>query len=188
MSPDRLAALRNFFARIENRMPEVVSMMYGRIFEAAPEARALFKGDIEEQMQRYGKMLQAIVKLTRSSHLWPVRAFTGEASLPFLDKMGTIHADAGVTLAHVNLMKRILSQCCEEIAPGEFTLDADEALGFIFDVLSKSLTKSSDVDAEHLTRKNQPPRHDELPPGQEAYGFFDIGLADADLQSHHTIH
>ena len=87
-------------------MPEVVSMMYGRIFEAAPEARALFKGDIEEQMQRYGKMLQAIVKLTRSSHLWPVRAFTGEASLPFLDKMGTIHADAGVTLAHVNLMKK----------------------------------------------------------------------------------
>ena len=98
------------------------------------------------------RMLQSIVKLTRSSHLWPVRAFTGKASLPVLDKLGTIHADVGITRGHFDLMKSVLAQCCRDIDPVAFTPGVEKALGFI-DVVGNSLTKFTEVCEEELARQ-----------------------------------
>jgi hemoglobin-like flavoprotein len=161
--------------------------MYSRIFEAVPEAKPLFKGDLQEQQAHYMRMLQSIVKLTRSSHLWPVRAFTGTASLPVLDKLGTIHADVGITRGHFDLMKSVLAQCCREIDPVAFTPGVEKALGFIFDVVGNSLTKSTDVREEELARKNKLPlRGDEQP--VEDFDRFFSGTLPAGMPQVQTLH
>ena len=65
--------------------------MYSRLLEAIPEAAGLFKGNVQEQQAQYLRMLREIVKLTRSSHLWPVQAITGTSSIPAIDKLGSFH-------------------------------------------------------------------------------------------------
>ena len=187
MGPGDLSALRGFFTKNERRLPEIVAAMYSRIFEAVPEAKPLFKGDLQEQQAHYMRMLQSIVKLTRSSHLWPVRAFTGKASLPVLDKLGTIHADVGITRGHFDLMKSVLAQCCREIDPVAFTPGVEKALGFIFDVVGNSLTKSTEVCEEELARKNKLPLRGDEQPVEDFDRFFNNAPPAGMLQAQ-TLH
>ncbi len=179
MSPKSLAALRNFFANIEPRLPSAVDTMYRRLFEAVPAAQSLFKGDIEEQKQRFTIMLQAIIKLTRSSHLWPICTLTGRATLPALNELRSRHAKAGVTPEHFQKMKAVLTNVCEQIAPAEFTPQVAEALAFIFDVLARSLT-IADSAAEALARKNQLPGQDAGAGLHDPASFFDLELPGED--------
>ena len=139
MAPDNLTALRTFFACIETRLPEMVDVMYVRLFEGDPKLAPLFKGDLREQKARFTSMLMNLVILTRSRHLWPVAALTGRASIPIFDRLATFHVNIGVTPEHFMKMKAVLLEVCEERAAGDFTQKAAEALEFIFDVLARSL-------------------------------------------------
>jgi hemoglobin-like flavoprotein len=173
MSPDRLLALRKFFAAIEPRLPEVVALMYARLFAAVPEAASLFKGDLADQQRRYGLMLQSIIKLTRSSHLWPVSAFSGQASVPAVDMLGTRHADAGVVPEHFELMKQVLCGCCSEMFPNDFTPPAQEALGFIFDVMSRSLVRTVELAQVNRDKKNKLPDREMAPANGDLGAYLD---------------
>jgi hemoglobin-like flavoprotein len=142
MSPDQLAALRAFFAVAEARLPDIVALMYERFFEAMPETAPLFKGDMQEQHRQFTLMLWSIVRLTRSSELWPVNAWTGQAPIPVIEKLGMRHAWAGVQPEHFETMKVVLSRCFREMFPKEFSTPVDKALAFIFDVVSRSTAVS----------------------------------------------
>ncbi len=142
MSPDQLAALRTFFATVEPRLPDIVALMYDRFFEAMPETAILFKGDMQEQHRQFTLMLWSIVRLTRSSELWPVNAWTGQASIPAIEKLGMRHSHAGVRPEHFETMKNVLSRCFREMFPKDFSSSVEKALAFIFDVMSHSTPKS----------------------------------------------
>ncbi|MFY9641464.1 MAG: hypothetical protein WCD20_12035 [Rhodomicrobium sp.] len=144
MSPDKLAALRTFFSKIETRLPDAAALTYRRLLEAEPEAASLCKGDIREQQLHFMHKLWDIIKLTRSSHLWPAGAPTGQISIPEVVAFGRNHAKAGVTLKHFAVMKQAMAGACEAIAPEEFTPPVAEALAFILDVLAQSLSKPGD--------------------------------------------
>ncbi len=136
MNPDQLAALRTFFATAEPHLADLVALMYERLFETSPEAASLFKGDMEEQQRQFALMLWSIVRLTRSSELWPINAATGQASIPAVEKLGVRHARAGVKREHFEAMKAALAECCRQMFADDFTPAADKALAFIFDVVS----------------------------------------------------
>ncbi|MGO9544747.1 MAG: globin domain-containing protein [Rhodomicrobium sp.] len=188
MRPDRLAELRKFFTAIEPQLHEVIAVMYSRLLEAVPEAKPLFKGNLEEQRGRYMHMLQTMIKLTRSAHLWPIGAFTGQASLPVLDRLGTIHADLGITRAHFNAMKSVLSQCCREISPSGFTPHVEEALGFICDVTANALTKSDQLDQVELVRKNELPHKGHALATHDPQRHFDSPAPEEDFRPQPTLH
>jgi hypothetical protein len=117
----------------------------------------LFKGDIREQQLRFLGKLQSIVKLTRSSQLWPVGAPTGQMLIPQVAEFGRSHAKSGVTPEHFTLMKEMMARACKEIAPADFTPPVEEALAFIFDVLAQSLTandSATDVLSKLRLRRN----------------------------------
>jgi hemoglobin-like flavoprotein len=178
MNPVQLVALRKFLACIEPQLPQATAIMYSRLPEAIPEAKQLFKGDPQELQERWLHMLREIVKLTRSSHLWPVLALTGTASIPAVDKLGSFHSCRGVSREHFGKMKAVLVQCFREYCPEQFNPQAEEALGFIFDVLAKASTNACGIDAEVIARKNQLPHQNEtVEPGSFA-GFFGAGVLD----------
>ena len=152
MTPDNLAALRTFFASIGTRLPNVAALTYRRLFEAEPEATKLFKGNTREQQLLFMEKLQSIIKLTRSSQLWPVYAPTGQVPIPKVAELGRRHAQAGVTVRHFVVVKGVLAGVCREVAPAEFTPPVAEALAFIFDVLAQSLSSSNDSTAGALAR------------------------------------
>lgn len=141
MGPDRLAALRTFFATAEPRLPDIVALMYERFFEVLPETSPLFRGGMREQERLFTAMLWGLVRLTRSSELWPVNAFTGQAPIPAIEKLGSFHARAGVQPEHFETMKAVLSRCFSEMFPKEYTPPVDEALAFIFDVSSRAAAR-----------------------------------------------
>ncbi len=188
MRPDRLAELRKFFTAIEPQLHEVIAVMYSRLLEAVPEAKPLFESSLEEQKERYLHMLQTMIKLTRSTHLWPAGASTGTASLPELDRLWTIHADLGITRAHFNAMKAVLSQCCREISPSGFTSHVEEALGFIFDVAANALTKSGELDVVELARKYRLPGMGQAAATHDPHSFFDKPAPDRDARPRPTFH
>jgi hemoglobin-like flavoprotein len=136
MSPDQLAALRAFFATSEDRLPDIVALMYDRFLRAMPETAPLFKGNMHEQHKQFTLMLWSIVRLTRSSELWPVNAWTGQAPIPAVEKLGMRHAHIGVRPEHFETMKMVLSRCFRDLFPKDFTPSVEKALAFIFDVLS----------------------------------------------------
>ena len=142
MSPDQLAALRAFFATAEARLPDVVALMYDRFFKAMPEAASLFKGDMQEQHRQFTLMLWSIVRLTRSSELWPVNALTGQAPIPAVEQLGMRHAHVGAQPEHFQTMKVVLTRCFREMFPKDFTPSVEKALAFIFDVLSHATAGS----------------------------------------------
>lgn len=156
MSPDQLAALRTFFASVEPRLPDIVALMYERLFEAMPETATLFKGDMQEQHRQFTLMLWSIVRLTRSSELWPVNAWTGQAPIPAIEKLGMRHSHAGVLPEHFETMKKVLSRSFREMFPKDFTPSVEKTLAFVFDVVSHSASKSKGNEADRpgrLTRK-----------------------------------
>ncbi len=142
MSPDQLAALRTFFATAEARLPDIVALMYDRFFEAMPGTAPLFKGGMEEQHRQFTLMLWSIVRLTRSSELWPVNAWTGQAPIPAVEKLAIRHAQAQVQPEHFETMKVVLCRCFRETFPKDFSPPVEKALAFIFDVLSHSTAEA----------------------------------------------
>jgi hemoglobin-like flavoprotein len=179
MSPQQLAELRKFLTCIEARLPQAVAIMYSRLLEAIPEAAGLFKGNIQDQQQQYLHMLREIVKLTRSSHLWPVQAFTGTSSIPAIDKLGSFHSCIGVEREHFDKMKTMLVQCFQEYCPEHFNSDAEVALGFIFDVLAKASNGTCGIAPEVWAHKNKlPHQHKTVEPGNFA-DFFGAAMDEA---------
>ncbi len=152
MSPDRLATLRTFFSNLETRLPGAVALTYLRLFEADPEADSLFNRNIRDEQRRFAGELQDIVKLTRSSQLWPAGAPTGQILIPEVAEFGRRCAEAGLTIQHFTIMKRAMARACEEIAPADFTPPVAEALAFILDVLVQSLCLPSDSAAKALSK------------------------------------
>jgi hemoglobin-like flavoprotein len=137
---DRLTALRNFFAVVEPKLPAIFAVAYQRLFEVEPGLAGLFKGGVREHLPRFFVKLQGIVKLTRSSQLWPAGAATGQMLIPDVANFGRGHASFGVQPVHFSLMNDMLSWTCKEAAFEEFTPLVEEGLAFVFDVLGASLT------------------------------------------------
>ena len=161
MTPEQLAELRNFFVSYEPRLPQAIAVMYSRLLEAIPEVRQLFKGDFQEQEKRYLLMLQDLVRLTRSSQLWPIHAGAGTSTIPVVDKLGSTHSCLGITQEHYDKMKSVLAQCFREDCPEQFTPGAERALGFIFDVVAKASADTCGITAEEIAHKHKLPHQAE---------------------------
>ncbi len=162
MTPEQLTELRNFFVSYEPRLPQTVAVMYSRLLEAIPEVRQLFKGDFQEQEKRYLLMLQELVRLTRSSQLWPIQAGAGTSTIPAIDKLGSLHSCLGITEEHYGKMKAVLAQCFREDCPEQFTPAAEEALGFIFDVVASASANTCGITEEEIAHKHKLPHQHEI--------------------------
>lgn len=147
MTPQQLRLVKTFWAKAEPLLASAIPDMYERFFALAPEARALFKGPLACQQAQFSEMLCGIVKLTRSSHLWPVSALTGQAVIPGLASLARQYAVAGVQVEHCHKIKHALVTTFTEKFPADFTEGVRDAFCLIFDVLAQSLVGVS-VDRE----------------------------------------
>ena len=145
---DRLTALRNFFLKVESKLPTIFAVSYKRLFEVEPSLAGSFKGGVREHLPKLVTKLMSIIKTTRSSQLWPAGAATGQMLIPDVANFGRGHAKYGVQPVHFSLMNDMLAWTCKETAFEEFNPLVEEGLAFVFDVLGASLTaRDSGADA-----------------------------------------
>ena len=90
--------VRESFESMREYETSVVTLFYGRLFEIAPETRALFKIDIRQQSRKLMDTLRAAVdSLDRFSEL-----------SPFLAELGRKHVTYGVQTQHYEKLRSAL--------------------------------------------------------------------------------
>jgi len=86
MTPDRVKAIQESFAKVVPISQQAAAMFYGRLFEIAPSVKPLFRGDIEEQGLKLMAMLGAVVNGLGNL----------ETLLPAASALAKRHVDYGV--------------------------------------------------------------------------------------------
>ena len=86
LTPRQILLVQQSFAQVEPIAEQAAQLFYGKLFEYAPELRALFKHD----MQNQGRMLMSTLKLA-------VNGLSNPAKLtPVLQNLARKHVDYGV--------------------------------------------------------------------------------------------
>lgn len=89
MTPDQVKAIQESFAKVVPISEQAAALFYGRLFEIAPAARPLFRGDLEEQGRKLMGMLGAVVNGLGNI----------ETILPAASVLAKRHVDYGVKAA-----------------------------------------------------------------------------------------
>lgn len=90
MTPERIALVRESFAKVRPIADEAAALFYGRLFHIAPEVRPLFLADLSEQGR---KLMTTLAVVVNSLDDLP-------ALLPVVQRLGARHAGYGVTGEH----------------------------------------------------------------------------------------
>ena len=61
MTPAQVKLIQDSFAKVAPISEQAAALFYGRLFEIAPEAKPLFKGDVDEQGRKLMATLAAVV-------------------------------------------------------------------------------------------------------------------------------
>jgi hemoglobin-like flavoprotein len=61
MTPAQVKSIQDSFAKVAPISEQAAALFYGRLFEIAPEARPLFKGDMTEQGRKLMATLAVVV-------------------------------------------------------------------------------------------------------------------------------
>lgn len=150
MTPKQTQLLAESFAKLENRLYELGSLVYAKLFELMPESRRLFKGDMEEQKLKLARVFAEFVRVkTRSQHFLPVTKQGGEAVIPGVGALGTRHEENyGVGCKHYENMRVALLYAIATMLGKDFTPEIGEAWAETFDMLAEAMQKHAGENPE----------------------------------------
>ena len=90
MTPEQVTLVQESFKKVQPIAPQAADLFYGRLFEIAPQVRALFPEDLTEQKRKLMAMLTtAVVNLHRVGEI-----------VPAVQELGRRHAGYKVTAEH----------------------------------------------------------------------------------------
>jgi len=90
MTPDQVKMVQDSFAKVVPIADQAALMFYDRLFETAPETKALFHGEMAEQRRKLIAALAAVVGGLRDI----------ETILPTASALAKRHVDYGVKAEH----------------------------------------------------------------------------------------
>jgi nitric oxide dioxygenase len=126
MTPEQIANVRDSFGKVAPIADQAAALFYGRLFEIAPETRALFKSDISEQ----GRKLMATLAVV-------VRGLDDLPSLmPAVTRLAERHAGYGVAAVHYAPVGAALLWTLEQGLGEGFTPEVKDAWTTAYGTLS----------------------------------------------------
>jgi hemoglobin-like flavoprotein len=126
MTPYQITLVQESFAKVVPIAATAADLFYGRLFEIAPEVRAMFPDDMTDQKKKLMTMLGvAVGALTRLDQL-----------LPAVKALGQRHAAYNVRAEHFAPVGAALLWTLEQGLGDEFTPEVKEAWTAIYAVLS----------------------------------------------------
>jgi len=90
VTPAQVDLVRSSFSQVEPIASDAAALFYGNLFEARPELRTLFRGDMTQQGHKLMQMIGAAVSLLDRP----------EQLLPVLRQLGARHGGYGVQDDH----------------------------------------------------------------------------------------
>jgi hemoglobin-like flavoprotein len=179
MTPEQTRLLAESFAKLENRLYDLGSLVYQKLFEIDPNSRRLFKGDMEEQKLKLARVFAEFIRVkTRSQHFLPVTKKGGEAVIPGVGALGERHeANYGVGCKHYHYMREALLYAISTLLGPEYSEEVGRAWAETFDMLSEAMQKHAGENPEaaafaRLFHRRMP---EEGTPQHGAADFLDSG-------------
>ena len=126
MTPDQVKAIQESFAKVVPISEQAAALFYGRLFEIAPAARPLFRGDLEEQGRKLMGMLGAVVNGLGNI----------ETILPAASALAKRHVDYGVKAADYEPVGAALLWTLERGLGAQWTLEVKAAWTEAYTVLA----------------------------------------------------
>jgi hemoglobin-like flavoprotein len=126
MTPAQVTLVQQSFAKVVPISADAAALFYGRLFETAPETRALFKGDMAEQGRKLMATLSVVVNgLTKL-----------EAVLPAASALSKRHLAYGVEARHYGLVGDALLWTLERGLGSAWTPETAAAWGTAYATLA----------------------------------------------------
>jgi len=119
------------FARVSANKEDAATIFYARLFTTAPQLRALFQSDLEEQKQKLIGSLAQIVDFYR----------VGIDAERYLGRLGRTHRDYGVQKAHFAAVGDALIFTLAQILGSDFTSEIRSAWIAAYEEVSASMLR-----------------------------------------------
>jgi nitric oxide dioxygenase len=133
MTPQQVQLVQQSFAKISPIAEQAADLFYGRLFEIAPQVRALFKNDIKAQGQKLMSTIAlAVGSLDKLSAL-----------LPVVRDLGSRHAGYGVKEEHYDVVGQALLWTLEKGLGSDFTPDTKAAWTEVYTVLADTMKSAA---------------------------------------------
>ena len=132
MTPEQITLVQTSFQKVVPIAGTAADLFYDRLFETAPETRALFPQDMAEQKKKLMDMLATAV--TNLHQL--------ETILPAVQALGQRHKGYGVTAAHYAPVGAALLWTLEKGLGADFTPEVKEAWTETYTALAGVMTSA----------------------------------------------
>jgi hemoglobin-like flavoprotein len=137
MNEQQVSIVQSTWEQVVPISDVAAGLFYGRLFEAAPEVRPMFSGDMEEQGRKLMSMITVVVRsLDRLDRV-----------VPAIQALGRRHADYGVRPAHYDLVGATLLWTLGQGLGDAFTEEAHEAWAAAYGVLAATMQEAAAVTA-----------------------------------------
>lgn len=138
MTPHQIELVQSSFAKVVPIADQAAAIFYARLFELAPEVRALFKGDMVEQGRKLMTMLGGVTRLlTRLDEL-----------VPIAQRLAERHVAYGAQAAHYTVVGEALIDTLDKGLGAEFTPEVRQAWETAYATLSSvMITAAADLPA-----------------------------------------
>ena len=129
MTPYQKTLVRESFGLVAPIADQAGLLFYERLFQLDPKLRALFHGDIGDQVRKLMQMLAVAVR--GLDHL--------ESIVPAVRSLGQRHAGYGVTAADFETVGTALLWTLEQGLGAAFTTEVREAWTTVYGVLASTM-------------------------------------------------
>ena len=133
MTPQQVNQVQESFIKVAPIANRAAALFYGRLFETAPETRALFRGDIDTQGQ---KLMSALATVVNSLGDF-------EAIVPVARHLAKRHVAYGVAREHYSLVRSALLWTLEQGLADEFSPALRAAWEAAYSALSEAMIASA---------------------------------------------
>jgi hemoglobin-like flavoprotein len=129
MTPSQIKLVQTSFAQVAPIAATAADLFYGRLFEIAPQVRAMFPADISEQKKKLMAMLGTVVAGLNSL----------DTVMPAVRALGRRHGGYGVKAQHYAPVGAALLWTLEKGLGAAFTPDVKDAWATAYIVLSTTM-------------------------------------------------
>lgn len=129
MTPHQIKLVQTSFAQVAPIASTAADLFYGRLFEIAPEVRAMFPDDLSAQKKKLMAMLGTVV--AGLSHV--------DTLLPAVRALGKRHAGYGVTAEQYAPVGAALLWTLETGLAAAFTAEIEEAWSSAYTMLAGAM-------------------------------------------------
>jgi hemoglobin-like flavoprotein len=137
LTANDIALVRASFAKVLPIKDAVADLFYDRLFEIAPQLRAMFPTDLKDQKSKLMAMLAAAI-----GGLHDLKML-----VPHVKALGARHAGYGVTVAHYGIVADALMWTLERGLGDAFTPDVRSAWAKVYGVLAGTMQAGTAEDA-----------------------------------------